>query len=59
MDPKRKRILIAVLLILAITNYSRIVSAGNIRTVEFLTIFAIGALSALLINEIACAIKKK
>jgi len=47
----------AVLLIVTIGNYFRIVSDGSIRTVEFLTIWAIGALSAVLIFQIAKAIK--
>lgn len=41
-------VLLSVLLILAIGNYMRIVSTGNIRTVEFLSIFIIGVLSGIL-----------
>lgn len=56
---KNKAILIpAVLLIVTIGNYFRIVSDGSIRTVEFLTIWAIGALSGILILQIAQAIKE-
>jgi len=47
----------AVLLIVTIGNYFRIVSDGSIRTVEFLNIWAIGALSGVLIFQIAKAIK--
>jgi hypothetical protein len=45
---------IAVLLLMSIGNYFRISSgAANIRTVDFLSIFAIGALVGLLIGMIA------
>jgi len=45
---------IAVLLLMSIGNYFRMSSgAGNIRTVDFLSIFAIGALAGLLIGLIA------
>lgn len=47
----RRRILIAVLLLISIVNYSRITGNETIRTIQFLSIFAIGALSALLLNE--------
>jgi hypothetical protein len=47
----RRRILIAVLLLISIVNYSRITGNENIRTIQFLSIFAIGGLSALLLNE--------
>ena len=56
---RRRRIILAVLLIMSIGNYSRIVDSENIRTVQFLSIFAIGALTALLIKEIAFMIKNK
>jgi hypothetical protein len=47
----RRRILIAVLLLISIVNYSRLTGNESIRTIQFLSIFAIGALSALLLNE--------
>ncbi|WP_310556183.1 hypothetical protein [Flavobacterium sp.] len=56
---KRKRILLAVLLIISIGNYSRIIGNENIRTVQFLSIFAIGALSALLIKEMVTMFKNR
>lgn len=59
MEPKRKRILLGVLFILAIGNYSRLEGTANIRNVEFLSIFAIGMLSGLIIREIAVALKHK
>lgn len=56
---RRRRILLAVLLLLSIGNYTRIVGTANIRTVEFLTIAAIGALTALLIKAIVDNINTK
>lgn len=50
---KNKRLLLGVLLVISIGNYTRIVGSENVRTVQFLSIFAIGALTALLIHEIA------
>jgi hypothetical protein len=45
---------IAVLLMMSIGNYFRMSSgAANIRTVDFLSIFAIGALAGLLIGLLA------
>lgn len=40
------------LLLASLGNYGRMAGTEDIRTVEFLSIFAIGALSALLIREI-------
>jgi hypothetical protein len=56
---KNKRlVLLAVLLMLSVGNFTRIVGNENIRTVQFLSIFAIGALTALLIKELAEMLKK-
>lgn len=49
---KKKIVITAVLLIISIGNYFRIISNGNIRTVEFLSIFAIGALTGVLLTQI-------
>ncbi|NEW83766.1 MAG: hypothetical protein GZ094_15560 [Mariniphaga sp.] len=49
----------AVLLIVTIGNYFRMFSDDTIRTVEFLSIWAIGALSGVLILQIAKAIKER
>ena len=49
----------AVFFIISIGNYFRIVSDGSIRTVEFLLIFAIGALSGVLLTQIIIALKDK
>jgi TM2 domain-containing membrane protein YozV len=55
----RRKILIAVLLMISIGNYSRLIGNENIRTIQFLSIFAIGALSALLLNEFITLFKGK
>ena len=49
----------AVLLIISIGNYSRIVTDGSVRTVEFISVWAIGALSGLLIFQIIKAVKER
>jgi hypothetical protein len=59
MNTKKRTAVIAIMLILAIGNYSRIIDQGTIRTVEFLSIFVIGALTSLLIREVATIIKEK
>ena len=56
---KKRRILLAVLLFISVGNYFRIVGNENVRTIQFLSIFAIGAISSLLIREIAIAFKNK
>lgn len=56
---KRRRIIIAVLLILTILNFTRLTGNENIRVVQFISIFVIGALSALLINEFVTLFKAK
>ena len=57
MNSKRRTTVLAIMLILSIGNYTRIIDHGTIRTVEFLSIFVIGALTALLIRELATKIK--
>jgi len=47
------------LLIISIGNYFRIVSDGNIRTVEFVSIFVIGAFSGVLFTLILKTRKDK
>ena len=59
MDSKKRTVVIAIMLIISIGNYSRIMDQGTIRTVEFLSIFVIGALTSLLIREVAMIIKGK
>lgn len=59
MNSKKRTVIICLFLIIAIGNYSRIEGTENIRTVEFLAIFVIGALSSLLLREIAQLVKNK
>jgi hypothetical protein len=47
---RRKLIIILFLLVLSIGNYYRLKGIENIRDIEFLSVFVIGALSGLLIN---------
>jgi hypothetical protein len=57
---KNKNIVIpAVLLIISIVEYFRIISDGSIRTVVFLSIFIIGVLSGVLLTQIIKAIKDR
>ncbi|BBE18666.1 hypothetical protein AQPE_2829 [Aquipluma nitroreducens] len=56
---KRAISVVAVLLIISIGNYFRIISDGSVRTVEFLSIFAIGALSGILLTQITAAVRDK
>ncbi|WP_310557820.1 hypothetical protein [Flavobacterium sp.] len=59
MNSKKRTAVIAIILIIAIGNYTRIIDHGAIRAVEFLSIFVIGALTSLLIREVATIIKQK
>jgi len=56
---KKRSVLIAVLLMLSVGNYFRLTSNENVRAVQFLSIFAIGALSGLLIHEVVSLMKAK
>ena len=49
----------AVFLMISIGNFFGIVSDANIRTVEFMSIFAIGALSGVLLTQIIKTLKNK
>ena len=56
---KKRRIIIAVLLMLSIGNLTRLTGNENIRPIQFISIFVIGALSSLLINEFVTLFKVK
>ncbi len=56
---KRRKIVISVILLITIVNYSRLHGNENIRTIQFLFIFLIGALTSLLINEFITLFKAK
>ena len=52
MKVKNKKVILTILLLVSLGNYGRMHGTENIRTVAFLSIFAIGALSSLLVREI-------
>ena len=49
----------AILLIITCVNYFQNVSDGKVRTVEFISIFAIGAIFGLLLTQFFKVFKKK
>ena len=55
----KRWIIIAVILTISVINYSHLRGNENIRTVQFLSIFVIGALFALLLNEFITFFKGK
>lgn len=57
---KNKGIIFTVIfLIISIGNYFRIISDGSIRTVEFISIFAIGVLAGIFLIQIIKVIKDR
>jgi hypothetical protein len=58
MEKKWKEI-IAVLLLVSIINFTRLSNNDSLRPIQFISIFVIGALSALLINEFVTLFKAK
>jgi hypothetical protein len=60
MKTRNRRIaFIIILLSISIGNYFRMPTAAAIRPVDFLSIFAIGALAGLLIGIIASPVQKE
>lgn len=55
----RRKILMAVLLMISVGNYFRLEGNENIRAIQFISIFVIGALSGLLLNEFITLFKGK
>ena len=55
----RSIVITAILLALSIGNYSRIISDGSIRTVEFLSVLAIGMLTGILLTQLFIKLFKK
>ena len=49
----------AVLLMLAIGNYSRLKGNDNIRAIQFVSILVIGVLAGLLISELSQRLKQR
>ncbi len=59
MEPnRRRRVTLVIVLIIAIASFNRIPGNESIRTVQFLSIFSIGAISSLLLREIILSFKK-
>ena len=56
---KKRRVLIAALLAIAIVFFTRLSGNEHIRAIQFIWIFLIGALSALLLNEFVSLFKAK
>ena len=56
---KKRRVIIAVLLMISVGNFARLANNDNIRAIQFVSIFVIGALSALLLNEFVVIFKTK
>ena len=52
MNKKSRRVMLAVLLLITIGNYARIIGDKDVRAVEILSIFVMGALSAILFGDI-------
>jgi hypothetical protein len=57
MEKNRRIIILAVMLMLTVVNFGRILGDASIRTVEFLSIFVMGALSSLLVHELIVKFK--
>ncbi len=56
---KKRRIITAVLLMLIIGNFTRLKGNETIRPIQFILIFLIGGLTALLVNEFVILFKAK
>ena len=59
MKSNKRGVFAAILLFIAVGNYARMDDSETIRTVTFLSIFAIGALSAVLVREVLGRIREK
>lgn len=55
----KRRLFLAILLMLSAVNYSRIKGTEDIRWIEFLSIFSMGILFGLLVREVIMAIKNQ
>ena len=59
MNSKRRALIICLLLSISVSNYWRIEDTRDISAIVFVAIFTIGALSGLLLRELAQAVKNK
>ena len=58
-EKRKRRIPLAVLLLMSVVNYSRISANSTFRTVEFISVLAIGILTGLLLRELFESVAKK
>ena len=56
---KKRKVLLAFMLTIAIIFFTRLSGNENIRAIQFVWIFLIGALTALLLNEFVTLFKGK
>ncbi len=59
MEPKKRIVVVAVMLMLSCLNYARIEGTADVKTIVFISILAIGILFGLLISLVSTAFKKK
>lgn len=59
MKSNKRGVIAAIFLFIAVGNYARMEDSNHIRTVTFLSIFAIGALSAIVIREFLGRVRGK
>ena len=59
MKNRKPAAILAVILMLSVINFTRIQGTEHIRLIEFLAIFSIGAVSALLIKELVHQLKSR
>ncbi len=52
MKNKNSIIVVAVLLTGSVVNYMQVISDGSVKAVEFVSIFAIGALAGILLTQV-------
>lgn len=58
MMQNRRPIILAVMLMLATGNYARLAGNEQIRTIQFVSIFVMGALAGLLIQEVSQRLRR-
>lgn len=52
LDKKKRMAIISIMLVISIGTFTRLAANGNVRTVEFVSIWTIGVLSGLLIRNL-------
>ncbi|MCZ8196006.1 MAG: hypothetical protein O9267_00185 [Flavobacterium sp.] len=57
MKARKKLIILAILFIITLGNYSR--NTSEVKSVAFLSIFALGAITALFVREILVTLKNR